>query len=128
MRFKLDFLKLLVTHRNLHNSVGKLQVLIEISNSVEKVFLIELILSLEVLNFDLRRLVLFSELFHNLTHIFNFILKTFVMFFNEKKVLFLFTFLLKKLLFFPLLVSELQLHLSLLLHLVALPIFESLTT
>lgn len=52
-RLSLDFLQLLVAHRNLDHSVRKLQVLVEIPNSLEKVLLVKLALSLKVFDFNL---------------------------------------------------------------------------
>ena len=82
MRLGLDLLQLDGGEGYLHDIVSEFEVLVQLSDCFEQIFLRELILMLQVLDLGLCGLVLLSELAYHSSHVVDLLLQTLVLPFN----------------------------------------------
>jgi hypothetical protein len=78
--YLLDFI---IRHCYLHYPISKFEVFFEVSDGLEELLLIILILSLEILDLDLRGSVPFSQLLYDVSHIIDLILQVLIVFFDK---------------------------------------------
>jgi hypothetical protein len=83
MRFRFDLLEFLIRYGNLNNVVSELEVFFVLSYSIKQVLLIELILPLKVLYFNLSCLIPLSKSLCYISQLINFLLKTLVLLLNQ---------------------------------------------
>ena len=84
-----DLFNLAISHRDLHDIVRELKILVKFSYCFEQVLLAKLIFSLQVLNFHLGMFVLLPEFAYYVSHVINFLLQVLILLLNQEH-LFLF--------------------------------------